>query len=190
MNPGADLDRVLVVGTSGCGKSTFARALAQRLDRSHTELDALFWLPDWEMRLPSDFRARVTEVTEGPRWIIDGNYSTVRDLTWARATRVIWLDYSLPRVFLQALRRTMRRVSTRETLFAGNREDFRRAFLSTDSILVWVLKTYHRRRRELLRLGAEPGAPPILRFRNPRETRRWLLGLAGPTPLHKKESLK
>lgn len=187
MTAGPDLSRILVLGTSGSGKSTLAQALGQRLGCPVTELDSLFWLPGWETRLLSDFRARVAEVARGETWIIDGNYSMVRDLSWPRATLVIWLDYTLLRVFLQALGRTLRRVFTGQVLFAGNREDFRRAFLSRDSILVWVLKTHARRRRELTRLLSLKDGPPILAFRNPRQTRAWLEGLAprsasGPNP--------
>lgn len=187
MNAGPDLSRILVLGTSGSGKSTLARALGRRLGCPVTELDSLFWLPDWETRPLSDFRARVAGVVCGETWIIDGNYSMVRDLSWPRASLVIWLDYTLPRVFLQALCRTLRRVFTRQELFAGNREDFRRAFLSRDSILVWVLKTHARRRRELTRLLTLKDGPPILAFRTPRQTRDWLEGLrprsaSWPTP--------
>ncbi|MCA9787618.1 MAG: adenylate kinase [Candidatus Cloacimonetes bacterium] len=176
-----DLDRVNVIGTSCCGKTTFTRSLGRILGRTPTELDNLYWLPDWEPRLLSDFRARVDAVTREPRWLVDGNYSPVRDLVWPRATLLIWLDHSFPRVFARSLRRTVTRCATGEELFAGNRENWRLAFFSRDSILWWVIRTWKRRRREFERLTAQQDCPPCLRFRTPGEARRWLEALEAST---------
>ena len=143
-----DLRRVAVVGTSCSGKTTFAAALAARLQAPHIELDALHWRPDWVAAPREAFREAVALATSAERWVSDGNYSVVRDLVWGRATAVIWLDYPFATVLRRALYRTARRALLREELYSGNRETFRRALLSRDSILWWVLTTYRRRRRE------------------------------------------
>ena len=52
----------------------------------------------------------------------------------------------------RALSRTLKRAVNRQILYSGNRESLRMAFLTKDSILLWVLKTYHRRRREYTRM--------------------------------------
>ena len=85
---------------------------------------------------------------------MDGNYGGVRDILWPRATTVVWLNYALPTVGLRALWRTIRRIVSQEPLWHDNRESFRRAFLSRESILVWALTTYRRRRREFAALRA------------------------------------
>jgi len=85
------VQRVSVVGTSGSGKSTLARELARRLGASWLELDSVYHLADWTPLDAAEFRARVAAVAAGERWVIDGNYSTVRDLVWARADTVVWL---------------------------------------------------------------------------------------------------
>ena len=51
--------RVAVVGTSGSGKSTFARALAERMGVPFTELDSLHHGPGWTEASPEELRARV-----------------------------------------------------------------------------------------------------------------------------------
>jgi adenylate kinase family enzyme len=142
------LERVVVVGTSGSGKTTFARQLASALDAPHVELDQLYWGPDWTAKPEPEFVRLADVATTAPRWVVDGNYRAVRDLLWPRATTIIWLNFGLATVFGSTLRRTLRRSLTREVLFAGNRESLRRSFLSRESILLWVLQTYWQRRRD------------------------------------------
>src|SRR5215475_9462137 len=130
-----EMARVVVIGTSCVGKTTFAQALAYRMNFPHVELDALHWQPNWTARTPEEFRALTADALAKGYWIIDGNYGTVRDLVWSRATTVIWLNYSFSVVLWRALTRTMRRVLTQEELLSGNRESLRMAFLSRESIL-------------------------------------------------------
>ncbi|MBN2566166.1 MAG: adenylate kinase [Candidatus Eisenbacteria bacterium] len=142
------MQRIMVVGTSCSGKTTLARCVAATLDVPHVELDALHWGPGWSQCPLDEFREVVREHTRGSRWVVDGNYGKVRDIVLARATDAIWLNYSFPVVFGRALSRTGRRVVSGEELFGGNRETFRSAFLSGDSIPWWVLRTYRGRKRE------------------------------------------
>jgi adenylate kinase family enzyme len=168
--------RISVVGTCGSGKTTTAAALAQRLGLRHVELDALAWGPNWSQRPDDELRAAVTDAVAGEGWVIDGNYSKTRDLVWASADTVVWLDYRFPRVFTRLLQRTFRRTLRREILWHGNRERLRTAFLSRDSILLWALKTHWRRQREYTALLARPQHQrlQVVRLRSPRETAAWL----------------
>jgi adenylate kinase family enzyme len=150
------LSRVAVVGTSGAGKSTLARALADELAAPHIELDSIYWGPNWTPIPEPDLRQTIDGLTSQSRWVCDGNYSIVRDLVWPRATAIVWLNYSFPRVFSRALRRTVRRCIRREPLFGGNRETVWKSFLSRDSILVWVLRTHWRHQQSFPRQFAEP----------------------------------
>lgn len=143
-----DLSRVVVVGTTCSGKTTFASRLAALLDLPHVELDALHWLPDWVERDRADFRRLAAAAVAGDRWIVDGNYGTIRELIWPKATAVIWLNYAFPRVLWRGLMRTCSRAVTGEALFSGNRESFRQSFFSRDSILLWLVTSYPQLQRD------------------------------------------
>ena len=141
-----DHHRIVVVGTSGSGKTIFARQLAGILDYAHIELDALHWGPNWTARPEFPELVRVAIIADN--WVVDGNYRTVRDQVWARATAIVWLNYPFRVVFCRALARTVRRLVSRELLYSGNRESFRGAFLEADGIPWWVIRTYRKRRHE------------------------------------------
>ena len=173
------LNRILVVGTTGSGKTTMASRLAAKLDIPHTELDSLNWGPDWTMRPNEEFRALVDQASNGDRWVIDGNYSRIRDITWPRADTIVWLDYSLPRVLWRLWWRTIRRTLTQQDLWSGNRERLYTHFFTRDSLFLWALQTYKRRRREYPALLALPENShlTLMCFRNPSQANRWLVSL-------------
>jgi len=66
--------RVSVVGSTGSGKTTFARELARVRGVPFVELDALNWGPNWTMVDEAIFRARIDDATSGDDWVVDGNY--------------------------------------------------------------------------------------------------------------------
>ena len=160
-------------------KTTFAQALARGLNFPHVELDSLHWQQNWIPRPPEEFRALTAQALAKDCWITDGNYGAVRDLVWSRATPVIWLNYVFPLVLWRALTRTFRRVLTQEELYSGNRESLRMAFFSRESILWWVITTFHRRRRQYRRLFDTATTPRLayVEFRSPAEARNFLRGI-------------
>src|SRR5215470_5398132 len=90
------MQRILVMGSSGSGKSTFAQRLSAITGIPVVSLDALFWKPGWIESDRAEFRARMAEVTRQPRWIMDGNYtSAAGELRREVSDTVIWFD--LPR---------------------------------------------------------------------------------------------
>jgi adenylate kinase family enzyme len=171
--------RINVRGTTGSGKTTTAKLLAEQLGLRRIEIDAMAWRPNWEMTPRDELRDLVDVATQGDRWVIDGNYSAVRDVVWPKLDTIIWLDYRFPRVFSQLLLRTIRRSAAREVLWGGCRERFLNSFFSTDSILLWCIKTHWSRRRKLPEILAQPEHRHInvLRFRSPRRFRQWLNAL-------------
>ena len=176
-----EMERVVVVGTSCSGKTTLARRLSRALGSSHVELDAIHWKPEWQERPVDEVRQMASEAAAGERWVMDGNYSAVRDIVWGRATTVVWLNYPFRVVLWRALSRTTRRVITQEELFSGNREGFRQSFLSRDSIILWAISS-HRRVRQDYRRILDGGDFPYLRvieLRGPSEAEALVVSLGG-----------
>ncbi|CAN5836363.1 adenylate kinase [soil metagenome] len=168
--------RVVVIGTTGSGKSTLAERLAAQHGLRVVELDALFWGRDWQPVPLELFRHRVERETQGDGWIVVGNYAQVRDIVWPNADTLVWLDLSLPLVMWRLMRRTVRRAATGTELWGtGNRESFRNAFLSRQSILLWALKT-HRRNRERYAVECDSLAKEkrVVRLQNKRDVDRFV----------------
>jgi len=170
--------RISVVGTSGSGKTTLARQISQRLAIPHVELDALHHEPDWQEAPTDVFRKRVEQSLSSDSWVVDGNYSKVRDIVWSRADTVVWLDYTLPVIMTRLLGRTLRRVVTQEELWSGNRETWQQTF-SRDSILLWALQTYPKNRKEypILLAQSEYAHLKVVHLRSPKTTSVWLSSL-------------
>jgi len=172
--------RVNVIGSSCAGKSTFARRLASALAVPHVELDHLHWEPGWVEVSTEAFLKRVAVATQGEGWVVDGNYSVSREVFWPRVDTVVWLDYSFPRVLWRSLTRTWNRIVKGETCCNGNRESVWRTF-SRDSIVLWVIRTHGRRRREFRRgtlpALAERGVE-VVGLRTVAEAERWLSEVA------------
>jgi adenylate kinase family enzyme len=172
--------RINVIGTSGSGKTTFARRTAEVLGFPHFEMDALFWRPNWGETPVDEFRQKVREALKGDTWTIDGNYSKVRDIVWARADTVVWLDYPFAIVMGRVIWRTFRRGLTREELWSGNRERLWGNLFSKDSIIRWSMNTYWRRKREYPVMFEMPEHAHInfIRLRSLKEGEAWLAWLA------------
>jgi len=87
------MKRILVIGSSGAGKSTFAGRLGEATGLKIVHLDQLFWKPNWVEPTKEEWRETVEEVLQNEAWIIDGNYSGTLDLRIQRADTVIFLDF-------------------------------------------------------------------------------------------------
>ena len=173
--------RLVVIGTTSSGKSTLAEQLARKIGGDFIELDALNWGPNWTPAGDELLRDRAEEATRSPCWVVAGNYSKTRPVTWPRAEAIIWLDYAFPVVFWRLLTRTIRRSLTQEELWNGNREKFwwHVKLWSEESLFHWLFKTYWRRKREYPQLLMQPEFThlKIIHFKSPKETDAWFAGL-------------
>lgn len=172
------VQRVWVVGNSGSGKTTVARAIAGRIGAPHVELDSIYHQPRWTPLPDEEFRSRVGDITAGGRWVLDGNYNLLSDFV-LRADTVVWIDFPRSVVMRQLLRRTLLRGLLRKELWNGNRESLRN-FVRLDpekSILRWAWtqhSTYRSRYEDASAAGGAWEGLEVVRLRSPGEVKAFL----------------
>jgi adenylate kinase family enzyme len=160
--------RISVIGTSGSGKTTVSTEISRRLNLRHIELDAIHWRQGWKETPNNEFRALVEEATKGESWVVDGNYSRVRDIVWSKAEIVVWLDLPFKIVFWRMFLRT-----------GNNNVEGFDALFGPDSMPLWVMKTYWRRKKEypVLLSKLEYSHLQVIKLKSIREVKDWLKSL-------------
>ena len=167
------MQRVLVIGICGAGKSTLAVELGRRLGLPVFHLDREYWRPGWEPTPEDEWLPHVAALVEGERWVIDGNYSSSQHLRFPAADTIVDLDFprriALPRVIRRVVQGYGR---VRWDLGEGCPERFDWEFLR----FVWDFPRFQRPpTEEALRTHA--AGKHVIRLTRPREVRRFLAGL-------------
>ena len=139
------MQRILVMGSSGSGKSTFAQLLSGITGIPFVSVDALFWKPGWVESDRESFRARLSQAALQPRWIMDGNYTShLVELRRDACDTVIWFDLPRRTCMLGIVKRIAGSYGqVRPEMAEGCPEKFDFEFLR----YVW---TYRRRQRPTL----------------------------------------
>jgi adenylate kinase family enzyme len=168
------MQRVLVIGPCGAGKSTLARALGARLGLPVFHMDQLNWQPGWVESSKDEIRARLRDILAADRWLIDGNYGGTLVPRLKRADTVIYLDYPIGLCLARVLRRIwVYRGRTRPDMTEGCPERFDLAFL-------WYLIRWNsgpRPRTEATLRGHEG---KVIRLKSPAALDQWMATLALP----------
>jgi len=175
-DPPLNTDRIVVLGTTGAGKTTLAAEIAGALGAPHFELDYYRFRPNWVETPNDEFRESVREALRGERWVADGNYGLARDVIWPRATMLVWLDYPIYVVMWRLFWRTLGRGVLRKELWHGNREKLWWHFVTRDSLFLWALKTHWFRRRQIPSQLERPehGHLELVHLRSPGAAREWM----------------
>jgi adenylate kinase family enzyme len=169
--------RILVYGVTGSGKSTLARQIGETTGLPwHSVDDEIGWLPNWVERPREEQRAIASAIAARDEWVLDTAYGHWRDVVLERTELIVALDYQRLVSLIRLVRRTARRVMTRELSCNGNTESLRQA-LSSDSILAWHFRSFARKREQISRWQTDPSAPPVIRLRSPQTTAQWLATL-------------
>jgi adenylate kinase family enzyme len=174
----SSVERVVIVGPGGAGKSTLARKLGASTGLPVIHLDREYWHANWQPTPDDEWIPRVRELVGGERWIIEGNYGGTMDIRFAAADTIVFLDF--PRhVFLpRALKRSLSQLGrTRADMAPGCNERVDLAFTK------W-LWDYPReaRQRTLAALGRVESGKPVVVLRSQREVDQWLAGVTATAP--------
>jgi adenylate kinase family enzyme len=165
--------RISIRGATGSGKTTLGHTLGQRFGLPVVEMDAIYWLPNWQVKPLDQFRTDVKAALDAcPQgWICVGNYNKVQDLVLSQADTVLWLRLPFRVSFWRLCTRTVMRAWTRQPLWEGNpnRESWRQSFFSRDSILLYAITSRKRHVENTLRiLNMTPHHAAVIELRSPR----------------------
>ena len=170
------MQRVLVSGPCGAGKSTAAVELGRALDLPVHHLDQLHWREGWVESSREELVATLAPIVAGERWLIDGNYGGTMAGRLERADTVVYLDYPTWLCLWRAFKRVWRyRGRARPDMTPRCPERFDLAFF------LYIL-TFRRgpRLRTEAKLADYRGT--TMRFHNPRDLARWLATLEASSP--------
>ncbi|HEX6284540.1 MAG TPA: DNA topology modulation protein [Pyrinomonadaceae bacterium] len=164
------MKRVLVIGSGGSGKSTFARRLGELLDIEVKHLDKFYWRAGWQEPSKEEWLKTVNALVREESWIMDGNFSGTLEVRIQHCDTIVFLD--LPRLLCLgriARRRLLNHKRSRPDMAEGCPEKLDWSFIQ------WVWTYPYRSRPKVVRLLHEnSGIKQIVWLRSTAEVRRFL----------------
>ena len=166
------MKRILIIGSGGAGKSTFARRLSAALAIEVIHLDAHYWQPGWVEPPKPEWRQMVEEMLRRDAWIMDGNYSGTLDVRLAACDTVIFLDIARAVCLWRIGKRwLLYRKRRRPDMAAGCDERFSLEFMR------WVWDYPRRSRPKVIaRLREHAQSKRVIRLRSQAEVEKFLAG--------------
>ena len=166
------MERILIIGCGGAGKSTLARKLGEKLGLPVVHLDRLFWHPGWVESSKEEIDARIIEELEKPRWIIDGNYSRTLAMRMEKCDTVIYLDFSRTACLWGVVKRVVTNYGkVRPDMGEGCPERFDLNFVK------WIWGFNKKNRQKYYRMLNEAEGVETVVLKNRRMVRRFLESL-------------
>ena len=166
------MERIMIIGCGGAGKSTLARQLGEKTGLPVVHLDKLFWKPGWESLSQEEFDLVHQEAISRERWIIDGNFDRTIPQRLSRCDTVLFLDFSRWACVMGVAKRVLTTYGTvREDMGEGCPERFDLEFLK------WVWDFNKNKRQKNYRLLEEAEGVEVIILKNRREVKRFLASL-------------
>ena len=164
------MQRIIVIGNCGAGKSTFAKKLSQINGLELIHLDQYYYTPDWEGMNSKEWQELVKKVSSKLTWIMDGNYCGTMDLRISRADTIIFLNYSTAKCLWRITKRILKNWGKeRPDMVKGCKERFNLKFYH------YVASFNLKRRDKLLsKLEKYKKDKQILIFSNDKESNSFL----------------
>ncbi len=163
------MERILIIGCGGAGKSTLARLLGDKLGLPVVHLDSIFWKPGWVEMDRDEFDARVREELMKEKWIIDGNFNRTMPERIKYCDTIIYLDFSRMACLLGVLKRVITTYGTvRPDMGEGCPERFDLDFLK------WVWNFNKEKREKYYRLLNEVEGVETIVLKNRRAVKKFL----------------
>jgi adenylate kinase family enzyme len=162
------MNRILIIGPCGAGKSTLGFSLGKRLGLPVYHMDKLNWRPGWVESSKDEIRARLADIVAQDLWLIEGNYGGTLPMRLERADTVVYLDFPIRLCLIRLLKRIWTyRGRTRPDMTEGCPERFDLGFFFY--VLQWRLGPGPRTEAHLKGHEAK-----VIRLKSPRALTQWL----------------
>ena len=163
------MQRILIIGCGGAGKSTLARQLGEKLGLPVVHLDKLFWHPGWVESTKEEIDAKIFAELQKPQWIMDGNYNRTLPERVKYCDTIIYLDFSRMACLMGVLKRVLTTYGkVRPDMGAGCPERFDLEFLK------WVWNFNKEKRQSYYKLLNETEGINTIVLKNRRMVKRFL----------------
>ena len=86
------MQKIIVIGNAGSGKTTFSKALAEKLNLPLVHLDKIFWCGKWHHISRESFDKILEEELQKDSWIIDGNFNRTLSRRLKECDTVFYFD--------------------------------------------------------------------------------------------------
>jgi adenylate kinase family enzyme len=154
------MQRVMIVGGPGSGKSTMARWIGAQTGLPVQHMDHIHWLPNWVERTTEEKLPLIIAVEATDRWIIEGGVSSRYSARLERADMLIWLDLPVGLRLWRVLRRSWRyRGQSRPDLPEGCLEQLNGETLN---FLIWIWQNRNSSRRKIVDTVHANDGPAII----------------------------
>ena len=166
------MERIMIIGCGGAGKSTLARQLGEKLNLPVVHLDKLWWKPGWVETSRDDFDAKLAQELKKPRWIMDGNFNRTIEVRIAKCDTIIYMDFSRVTCLLGVLKRVITtHGKVRPDMGEGCPERFDLEFLK------WVWSFNDKNRQRYYKILNETQGVETIVLKNRRMVKRFLRSL-------------
>ena len=166
------MERIMIIGCGGAGKSTLARQLGEKLNIPVVHLDKLFWHPGWVESSKEEIDEKIRIEMEKPQWIMDGNFNRTLPERLKCCDTVIYLDFSRVSCLLGVAKRIITTYGrVRPDMGEGCPERIDLDFLK------WVWNFNKNKRENYYRLLNEAEGVETIVLKNRRMVRRFLNSL-------------
>ena len=166
------MERILIIGCGGAGKSTLARQLGEKLNLPVVHLDKLFWHPGWVESSKEEIDEKIMTELVKPQWIMDGNYNRTLPERIKYCDTIIYLDFSRIACVFGVLKRVVTTYGTvRPDMGDGCPERFDLEFLK------WVWNFNKEKREKYYRMLNEAEGIETIVLKNRRMVKRFLKSL-------------
>jgi len=165
-----EVKKILVIGCSGVGKSTFAKKISKQTNLPYTATDPFYWEANWKQANTKKVIEHLTVATSASRWVLDGNFDDQRELVWQQADLIIWLDYPFWIVLYQITKRNLGWWLIQKPTWSGNRMTWKRAI----SGIRHSMKSHKKKRLHYPEYLAECSNVEVKHFQTSNEAKQWL----------------